>query len=203
MIQKYKTVVPLDSNSKLVSLDVSSLFTSLPSDFTIDVILQQIYRETEIVTNITPNELKELLLLSTKNVHFSLMDNFIYKKMILECGPIRVSHSCYFMAELEKKFITNAILLFDKLEALHDGTTAYVKTDVIDHVLSILNSFHENISFTYEQEINGKISFLDILSLRNGSNFETIIHLKSTHNDFYYIENQLHQTHGNETHLEH
>ena len=42
-----------------------------------------------------------------------------------------------------------------------------------------------NISVTYEQEINGKISFLDILILRNGNSFETILHCKSTHDDFY------------------
>ena len=41
-IQKFKNVVPLDSNSKLVSFDVSSLFTSIPLDFTTDVILQRI-----------------------------------------------------------------------------------------------------------------------------------------------------------------
>ena len=39
-IQKFKNVVPLDSNSKLVFL-----FTSVPLDFIIDVILRLIYRE--------------------------------------------------------------------------------------------------------------------------------------------------------------
>ena len=66
-----------------------------------------------------------------------------------------------------------------------DGTIAYVKADAIDHVLSILNSFQENIWFTYEQEINGKISFLDILILRNGNSFETAVHRKSSHNDMF------------------
>ena len=64
-----------------------------------------------------------------------------------------------------------------------DDTIAYVKTDAIDHDLFILNSLHGNISFTYEREINGKISFLDILILRNGNSFETTVHRKSTHND--------------------
>ena len=66
-----------------------------------------------------------------------------------------------------------------------DDTATYVKPDAIGHVLSVLNSFHENISFTYEQEINGKIFFLDILILRNGNNFETTVHRKSIHNDTY------------------
>ena len=66
-----------------------------------------------------------------------------------------------------------------------DDTNAYVKTDAIDDVLPILNSFHGNISFTYKQEIDRKISFFDILILRNGNSFETTVHRKSTHNDIY------------------
>ena len=45
--------------------------------------------------------------------------------------------------------------------------------------------FYENISFTYEQETNGKITFLDILILRNVNSFETTVHRKSTPNDIY------------------
>ena len=40
-----------------------------------------------------------------------------------------------------------------------DDTIAYVKIDAIVHVLSILNSVQGSISFTYEQETNGKSLF--------------------------------------------
>ena len=40
-------------------------------DFTIDVMLQRIYRDKEIETNITSNESKELLLLLAKNTGFN------------------------------------------------------------------------------------------------------------------------------------
>ena len=60
-----------------------------------------------------------------------------------------------------------------------DDTIAYVKTYGIDQVLSIPDSFRRNISFTYDQEINRKISFLEILIFRNG--FENTVHLKSNH----------------------
>lgn len=57
-IQKFKKVVSLDSNSKLVPFEVSSFFTTVLLDSTIDTILRQIYKEIEIVTIITPNELE-------------------------------------------------------------------------------------------------------------------------------------------------
>ena len=66
-----------------------------------------------------------------------------------------------------------------------DDSIPYVKKNAINHILSCLNSFHKSISCTYEQEINGKISFLDILILRNSNSFETTVHCKSTHNDVY------------------
>ena len=46
----------------------------------IDVILRQVYREKEIVTNIPPTELKELVLLFTNNVHFSFNRQFYLQK---------------------------------------------------------------------------------------------------------------------------
>ena len=89
------------------------------------------------------------------------------------------------MVELEKCLLPKLSPYVTSWKRYVDDTIAYAKPDAIDHVLSILNSFQENISFTYEQEINGKISFLDILILKNGNSFETTVHRKSTHNNIY------------------
>ena len=180
------------------SSKVSSLFTSLPLYFKIDVILGRIDREKEIITNTTLNELKELLLLCTKNVHFSFNGQFYLQKDMYSNGvPIKA------YGWIGKKFIIKLSSCMTSWKRYVDGTIAYVKADAIDHVLSILNSFQENIWFTYEQEINGKISFLDILILRNGNSFETAVHRKSSHNDMFFIGDHLHQIYENEAHLEH
>ena len=54
----------------MVSFDVTSLFTNVPLDKTIKIILQQVYIDKEINANIPKNEMKELLHLCSKNVHF-------------------------------------------------------------------------------------------------------------------------------------
>ena len=46
----------------------------------------------------------------------------------------------------------------------------------IDYVLSILNSFRGNILFIFEQEVNGKTSFIDVLIMMSGNSFEISIH---------------------------
>ena len=165
---------------------MSSLFTSVSLDFTIDVILRRIYREKEIVTNIELNEVKELLLLCTKKVHFSFNGQFYSQKdgiaMRSRLGPAIAS---IFRVELERSLLPKLSSYMTSWKRYVDDTIAYVKTDAIDQVLSILNSFHTNISFIYKQEINRKISFLDMLILRNGNSFGTTVHRKSTHNDIY------------------
>ena len=62
-----------------MSFDVKSLFTNVPLDFTIDLILNRIYEDSEIQTNIRKKKMKELLLLCAKNVHFSYNDT-IYQQ---------------------------------------------------------------------------------------------------------------------------
>ena len=59
----------------LVSFDVKSLFTNVPLDQTIEIILNRVYKKNEISTDMTKSEMKELLNLCTKSVHFTFDDN--------------------------------------------------------------------------------------------------------------------------------
>ena len=62
--------VQVPSGFHMISFDGKSLFTNVPSENTIGLVLEQIYNKGELVTNITRSEMKEMLLLCTKNVHF-------------------------------------------------------------------------------------------------------------------------------------
>ena len=63
--------VSANDGDKVVSFDVASLFTNVPLDYTIDVILRKIYTEKLISTKIKRAQFKELLELCTKHLHFS------------------------------------------------------------------------------------------------------------------------------------
>ena len=94
---KFKNIVSLDSDWKLVSFDVSSFFTSVPLDFTMDVILRWIYRNKEIVAHITLNESKELIL---------LFKSLFTKDGIAMGFSLRPDIAGIFMVELERGFLS-------------------------------------------------------------------------------------------------
>ena len=54
----------------MISFDVKSFFTNVPSNETIDIISGKVYDENKIVINIPKSILKELLYLFIKYVHF-------------------------------------------------------------------------------------------------------------------------------------
>ena len=67
------------SSYKMISDDVSSLFTMVLLDYQIDLTLKRIYGNKEIETKISRKDMKNLLSLCTKNVHFTFGNN-IYQQ---------------------------------------------------------------------------------------------------------------------------
>ena len=57
------------SSYKMISFDVSSLFTMFPLDYTIDLTLKRVYGDKEIETKISGKDMKNLFPLCTKEVH--------------------------------------------------------------------------------------------------------------------------------------
>ena len=130
--------------------------------------MNRIYEKSEISTDITKSEIKELLNICTKSVHFTFEGNIYVQNdgvaMGLPLGPILAN---IFMVELERSVIPT---LMDKMKCWTrsvDDTLCYVKTDSIDYVLKVLNGFHRNIQLTYEVKTDSKIYFLDVLVIRD------------------------------------
>ena len=136
-----------------ISFDVKSLFTNVPLDYTINIILRRIYEDNELYTNISKEEMIERLLLWTKNAHFTF-NNEIYQQCdgVAMGSPLRPVNAGTFMVELEKSLIPNLMEHMSSWKRYVDNTVTAIKLSSIEHVWSILNSFHQNIEITYELE---------------------------------------------------
>ena len=137
-------------------------------------------------TNIPREELKELLELCTKQVHFSF-NNTLYKQsdgvaMGSPLGPVLAG---IFMVDLETKVMPTVKKHMTPWWRYVDDTIAYIKVNDIEKVLTAINAHHENIKFTYELEDNDSISFLDVKIFRNGRRIETSVYRKPTNTDVY------------------
>ena len=121
----------------------------VPLDFTIDVILKRISNKNEVNTNIPKQKMRDLLLPCTKNVHFSYNGD-IYTQangvaMGSALGPVLPG---IFMVELERTVLPTLREQMSPWKRYVDNTIPYIKEESIEHVLSKLNGYHDNIEFT-------------------------------------------------------
>ena len=185
-INKLRTL-RIPEGYKMVSLDVVSLFTSVPLEYTIQIILDKVFKEKKIKTKLSHKELKTLLELCTKEMHFSFNDK-IYKQIngVAMGSPLGPVLANIFMVHLEEEMIPRLTGEMVSWYRYVDDTFTFIKEDKIKYVQETLNSFHPDISFTYEEEVDNKISFLDVLVTRKPDGyFDTEVYRKKTDNSIY------------------
>ena len=140
----------------MVSFVVVPLFTNVSLEGTINIIIEKIYEKNEINTNVSKQEMKELLYLCTKNAYFAL-NNKTYIQvdgiaMGSPLGPV-------FMVELEQNIIPTLSKDISLWKRYVDDTICFENSNCISHVLESLSSFHSNIKFKIKLEKRNKIAF--------------------------------------------
>ena len=119
---------------------------------TIEIILGRVYEKKDLTTTtISKREMKELLYLCTKNVHFSFSNEIYMQNDGVTIGfPLGPVLANIFMVELERTIIPSFSDKIKLWKRYVDDTSTFVKTDEIKDVLSSLNSCYSNILFTME-----------------------------------------------------
>ena len=88
----------------MISFDVVSLFTNVPLNRTIDIILRKVYDEKLIRTKIKREDIKELLLLCTQGVPFTY-ETYLQIDGVMLGSPLGALFANIFMCELENTVI--------------------------------------------------------------------------------------------------
>lgn len=66
-----------------------------------------------------------------------------------------------------------------------EDTFVYRRNDSIEYALSKLETFHPNIKFTCEKEVDDALPFLDVMFIRNSDHVHTTVYRKETNKDLY------------------
>ena len=160
---------------QIVSFNVKSLFSNVPLDRTIDIVLRRVYDKHDLQTSIARSEMKELLILCTQKIHFTF-DNVIKVQNdgVAMGSPLGPVLSDIFMIELETSLLPGLTDYLQYWKRYIDDTICFKKVGSVNYISILVlhqNSFDVNVKFTHELEHEGKLPFLDVLSCRTGNKF--------------------------------
>ncbi|XP_072041861.1 uncharacterized protein [Amphiura filiformis] len=197
------TGVLIDDGDIFNSHDVVSLFTNTPIDKTLEIIRDRLTKDTTLPerTRLNATDIMELLEFILTTTYFSFRGNIYRQKFGAAMGsPVSAIVANLYMEWLEQQAIATAPLdcapkywrryVDDVLEVIRKDTTE----KLTDH----LNKVDEtgNIKFTYEEEKDCSIPFLDTLVVRKqDGSIKLLIYRKKTHTDQYLNFDSQHPLH--------
>ena len=161
-----KEMVEQDSNFYMGSLDMDSLFTNILLEETINICTESIYDQNDSTEGLNKSEFKELLSLATKEPYF-IFNEILYKQidgvvMRSSSGPtIANAFLCFY----EKKWLEQCPDKFKSVYYRRYVDDIFVLFKSHDHLIKFrdyLNKCHPNMKFSFKEETNGKLSFLDV-----------------------------------------
>jgi hypothetical protein len=166
------TSIRLKPEEELVSFDVVSLFTNIPTDLAMEIAASQWEKVSDCV-NIPPLNFFQLLKFAIVDSNYFVYDGKFYK----QCSGLAMgSPLAPIMADLVMEKLFNTIiprLNFKPTisKKYVDDTIFSLPINELPSTLDALNSFHPKIKFTFETEgeANKDIPFLDMRLIRRNN----------------------------------
>ena len=175
-----------NSNQFLVSCDVESLFTNVPTQETIDIILNKLFPTTDATyCGFSKSDFNTLLKLAVSDNHF-IFDDQIYKQTdgMAMGSPLGPTFANIFMSSLENQFLDNCATTHKPKfyrRYVDDIIAGFQNEPQARQFLHYINQAHPNIKFTLETEANNCLSFLDISIHRCSQQFITNVFRKDSY----------------------
>ena len=173
------------------SLDVESLFTNVPIERTIEIILQNVYHSTNLAapSSIPEKTMKELLRLCTTGTPFRAIDGELYlqKEGVMMGSPLGPTFANYYMCHLENETAKRCPEKMPTIYARYVDDI-FVVCESEDNILALKEEFERNsvLKFTHELENNNQLAFLDTLLTKHNELLATSVYKK-------YQQRRLHE----------
>ena len=173
----------------MVSFDVVSLFTNVPTNEACHLAKQRLDNDTSLpdCTALSSDKITDLIQPCVSSNYFKSQDQFFKQMTETSMGsPISPVLANIFMEEFE----TFSLITADHkpslwLRYVNDTFVIWTHSqDLPQGFLHDLNKQHPSIKFTMEQEQDGQLSFLDVHLTRNlDGSLQHRVHRKPSHTD--------------------
>jgi hypothetical protein len=153
---------------QMVSFDGVSLFTKVPIQDTLLIIKRrlQFSQSWKESTELSEDQVMRAVELCVSNTNFFWRGHFYSQTEGSAMGsPISPIFCELFLQELELNIVKNNSNISFYVRYV-DDIIAIVKSRFLPTILTSLNSFHKDVQFTVETELNDCLAFLDVQVLR-------------------------------------
>jgi len=187
--EKIKGLV-LDPDDTITSFDVTALFTSIPPVEAVSAVRELLTQDSNLHerTDLSPDQICDLLELCLDNTYFSYGGNFYQQCHGCSMGsPVSPIISNLYMERFERE----ALSTFNgtppsKWYRYVDDTWVLIKSGELDRFFEHINQIDPCIKFTQEGLVDNKLAFLDCLvQVEQDLSLSVSVYRKQTHTDQY------------------
>ncbi|XP_068213864.1 uncharacterized protein [Palaemon carinicauda] len=170
------------TSGTIASLDVESLFTNVPVEETIDLILERVYRDPSTPTlNIPEEALRTLHQVCTKKAPFTAHrgHTYIQKDGVAMVSSLGMLFANFYLGVVEER-VFSRIRRPDVYVRYRDDT--FIMAPSAQDIETLRRTFEECscLRFTVEHSKDGLLPFLDVLISPNTTSFDTSVYIKPT-----------------------
>lgn len=165
---EFLKTIKIPSHYKLISLDVTSMFTNVSKDLVLEA-LNENWEILENYTNVTKKDIVKITEFCFNTGYFSYNNSYYKQKSGTAMGsPSSPIFATMVMNLLLNKFFKEINFIIPLLKIYVDDIIISIPENCETEILKIFNNLDKenHIKFTMEQEISGKINFLDLTLIR-------------------------------------
>ncbi|UYV81733.1 hypothetical protein LAZ67_20002153 [Cordylochernes scorpioides] len=185
----------ISNNSRMVSFDVESLYTSIPHNEAILALQKFTETHQNLDFPFSTDALIDLIKLCLEHNYFSHQNKFYRQIKGLPMGnPISSALANIFMDQIDQVVTESKQLKIIFWKRYIDDIFCITESDFVV-ISNFLNNLRPFLKFTHEIENNNSLAFLDLQLKRKFNQIETSIFRKSTHTGNYLNFNSFGPVH--------